>query len=120
MSHPDVNGGKKRVNHWSLGIEIVNSQLKQPPDSYSDWQVQAAALLIRYCWAKYPNLVHVVSHARMDPGNRSDPGETFPWSRFKELVHDASHDNSRVSSRRFRAISRRRKRSTPDPDICMG
>ena len=24
-SHPDVNEGKKRANHWSLGIEIVNT-----------------------------------------------------------------------------------------------
>lgn len=81
--HPSVNGGANRVNHWSLGIEIVNSQ---SGDSFSNWQVEITALLIRYCWAKYPNLKHIVSHARLDPSRRTDPGSNFPWDRFEDLV----------------------------------
>ena len=83
-SHPDVNGGARRVNHWSLGIEIVNRQT--PDDGFSDWQVEATARIVRYCWAKYPNLRHVASHAKLDPGRRSDPGPRFPWPRFRQLV----------------------------------
>lgn len=83
-SHPDVNGGAERVNHWSLGIEIVNRQT--PDDGFSEWQVAATARIVRYCWAKYPNLRHVVSHAKLDPGRRSDPGPRFPWPRFRQLV----------------------------------
>ena len=83
-SHPDVNSGATKVNHWSVGIEVVNSQGGR--DGFSDWQIQTTAQVVRYCWAKYPNLKHVVSHAKLDPTRRSDPGKTFPWARLKKLV----------------------------------
>jgi N-acetylmuramoyl-L-alanine amidase len=82
-SHPEVNGGKQYVNYWSLGLEIVN---RQEGDAFSDWQVEQAGALVRYAWSKYPELREVVSHAKLDPGRRSDPGAHFPWSRFRELV----------------------------------
>lgn len=83
-SHPAVNNGKTHVNHWSLGIEIVNRQ--SGGDSFSDWQVAATAQIVRYCYAKYPNLKHVISHARLDPQRRNDPGPNFPWDKFQQLV----------------------------------
>ncbi|MGX9574352.1 N-acetylmuramoyl-L-alanine amidase [Mesorhizobium sp. f-mel] len=82
-SHPQVNGGAKRVNHWSLGIEVVNTQAADP---FSDWQVEATARIVRYCWAKYPNLKTIVSHAALDPQRRTDPGTKFDWVRFRQLV----------------------------------
>lgn len=85
-SHPDVNGGRVRVNHWSLGIELVNTQKRSPIDPFSDWQVAITAKIIRYCWAKYPNLRHIVSHSKLDPNHREDPGTQFPWEKFKQLV----------------------------------
>ncbi len=88
-SHPDVNDGAKRVNHWSLGIEVVN---KQEVDPFSAWQVEITARIVRHCWAKYPNLAHVVSHAKLDPDRRTDPGTLFDWSRFKHLVLDGEAD----------------------------
>ena len=88
--HPDVNDDETKVNHWSLGIEIVNRQ--SGGDSFSEWQVAVTAQIIRYCWAKYPNLKHIVSHAKLDPDRRSDPGANFPWERFKELVLDVSRE----------------------------
>lgn len=89
-SHPDVWGGRPRINHYSLGLEIVNAA--RPEDGFSRWQVEAAARIVRYAWAKYPNLVHVVSHARLDPGRRSDPGAHFPWERFRDLVFSMPAD----------------------------
>ncbi|MCW5889333.1 MAG: N-acetylmuramoyl-L-alanine amidase [bacterium] len=86
-SHPSVNGGAKRVNHWSLGIEVVNTQKNDP---FSDWQIEVTAQIVRYCWSKYPNLAHVVSHAKLDPKRRSDPGSAFPWAAFKALVSKGS------------------------------
>jgi N-acetyl-anhydromuramyl-L-alanine amidase AmpD len=91
-SHPKVNGGATRVNHWSLGIEIVNSQ--KTSDLYSDWQVAMTARIVRFCWAKYPNLTHVVSHARLDPGRRTDPGSQFPWDAFKQQVLNGAADRA--------------------------
>lgn len=90
VSHPDVWGGKNKINHYSLGIEVVNAQT--PADTFSDWQVEATAKIVRYCWAKYPNLRHVVSHAKLDPGRRSDPGAGFPWDKFKKLVLNGTDD----------------------------
>lgn len=82
-SHPDVNGGQHGVNYWSLGVEIVNTQVN---DSFSDWQVEQTAALVRYAWSRYPDLVDVVSHAKLDPARRSDPGSQFPWERFCQLI----------------------------------
>jgi len=83
-SHPDVFDGHNKVNHFSLGIEVVNTQ--KSSDEFSDWQIQTTARIVRYCWAKYPNLKHVVSHAKLDPRRRKDPGTNFPWQDFKKLV----------------------------------
>lgn len=82
-AHPDVHGGARRVNHWSLGIEVVNAQVNDP---FSAWQVEATARIVRHCWAKYPNLEHVVSHAKLDPLRRTDPGIHFDWGRLRALV----------------------------------
>ena len=82
-SHPDVNNGSRYVNYWSIGIEVVNSQAS---DTFSDWQVQQTAALVRHGWSHYPDLTEVVSHAKLDPARRSDPGSGFPWERFRELV----------------------------------
>jgi N-acetylmuramoyl-L-alanine amidase len=91
-THPDL-GNKLRVNHWSVGIEIVNTQdVQDYSDPYSSWQVSATALIVRYCWAKYPNLKHVISHAKIDPTRRADPGRNFPWSDFKALVLSDAND----------------------------
>jgi len=90
VHNPDVNADANRVNHWSLGIEVVNAQTAS--DDFSAWQVQATARIVRYCWAKYPNLVHVVSHAKLDPSRRSDPGVNFPWPSFRSMVLDADND----------------------------
>ena len=83
-AHPAVFEGRNKVNHSSLGIEIVNKA--RPDHPYSAWQIAATAEIIRYAWAKYPNLRHVVSHARLDPGRRTDPGMHFPWALLERQV----------------------------------
>jgi N-acetylmuramoyl-L-alanine amidase len=90
VSHPKINGGQKDINRISLGIEIVNAQVSS--DTFSDWQVGATAGIVRYAWAKYPNLENVVSHAMLDPTRRTDPGKQFPWERFKRLVLEAEEE----------------------------
>ena len=81
--HEDVSNGRGRINHSSLGVEIVNRQ--DGADAFSRWQIEAMAMIVRYAWAKYPNLRHVVSHAKLDPGRRTDPGSNFPWEEFRRL-----------------------------------
>ena len=84
VSHPYINGGQNKINHWSLGVEVVNRQVEG--DSFSDWQVDMTAKIVRYAWAKYPNLKYVFSHALVDPHRRSDPGRNFDWASFKSRV----------------------------------
>ena len=93
ISHPEINEGKNKTNHWSLGIEIVNSQINDP---FSDWQVKITADIVKYCWAKYPNLEHIVSHAKLDPTRRTDPGTLFPWEAFKNQVLQSNFNNMLV------------------------
>lgn len=90
--HPDVADGALRLNRISLGIEIVNTQ--RPDDAFSPWQLGAAAAIVRYAWGRYPRLHTVVSHAKLDPGRRSDPGAHFPWEEFQRRVMAprGSHD----------------------------
>jgi len=83
-AHADVNAGRGGANHWTLGIEVVNTQ--ESGDRFSAWQVAVTAQIVRYCWAKYPNLRDVISHAKLDPQRRSDPGVNFPWTSFKQQV----------------------------------
>ncbi len=90
VSHNDINNGNNRINHWSLGVEVVNSQQGDP---FSDWQVKITADIVKYCWMKYPNLEHVVSHAKLDPTRRSDPGILFPWEQFKDHVLNNNFEN---------------------------
>ncbi|WP_222836844.1 N-acetylmuramoyl-L-alanine amidase [Flagellimonas eckloniae] len=90
VMHPEVNNGTNKTNHWSLGIELVNSQVNDP---FSEWQVKMVADIVKYCWAKYPNIEDVVSHAKLDPSRRSDPGINFPWNQFKEMVLDEDMDD---------------------------
>lgn len=92
VHNPLINGGANKVNHWSLGIEVVNRQDKNKTDRFSDWQVEVTAKIVRYCWAKYPNLEQIVSHALLDPTRRSDPGEIFPWRKFEKLILDDKKD----------------------------
>jgi len=84
VMNPLINDGKNNINHWSLGIEIVNIQSRS--DAFSDWQIEKTAEIVRYARAKYPNLKYVLSHAVMDPTRRTDPGTHFDWNDFKNRV----------------------------------
>lgn len=84
VRYEPILGPGPNVNNRSLGIELVNIQ--RSSDEFSQWQVEQAAKIVRYAWAKYPNLKHVISHAKLDPDRRRDPGVNFPWLDFKDLV----------------------------------
>jgi N-acetyl-anhydromuramyl-L-alanine amidase AmpD len=105
-----VLGRGPNVNNRSLGIEIVNTQdVQNYRDPFSSWQVTMSARIVLYAWAKYPNLKHVISHAKLDPSRRGDPGSQFPWAIFQEAV--LSHS---VLPTRNPLVSRISLRPRPD------
>lgn len=93
--HPKL-GNRDRINHWSLGVEIVNSQ--STSDKFSDWQYIATAQIVRYAWAKYPNFQYVFSHAMVDPSRRSDPGTNFEWEKFEEMILSDQNDPASLAT----------------------
>jgi N-acetylmuramoyl-L-alanine amidase len=96
-------GRRKMINHWTLGVEIVNRQV--PDDHFSSWQVAATAEIARYCWAKYPNFRFVFAHAAVDPARRSDPGAHFDWRQFCALVTAPSAAPAPRPERRLAALT---------------
>ncbi|MGA7613586.1 MAG: N-acetylmuramoyl-L-alanine amidase [Thermoanaerobaculia bacterium] len=83
-SHPELWNGHRFVNSWSIGIEVVNIQDGVEP--FTEWQVEQTAALVRSAWSRHPQIHDVISHARLDPERRTDPGPQFPWDRFRDLV----------------------------------
>ena len=67
ISHQKINGGQNDINRISLGIEIVNTQVSS--DTFSDWQVEATAGVVRHAWAKYPNLKLIPAKAFSGSGS---------------------------------------------------
>ncbi len=86
LRHPDCWNSRRSISHFSMGVEIVNSQ--KTGDKFSDWQIQEAANIVRYLWSspKYPNFNTVISHARIDPTRRTDPGVNFDWEALRHYI----------------------------------
>lgn len=86
LKHEDCWDGRSNISHFSMGVEVVNAQITS--DKFSDWQYNQVSDIARYLWSspKYPNFNTVISHARIDPTRRTDPGENFDWEYLRFLV----------------------------------
>ena len=74
------DGGRSNLNHFSIGIELVN--LNDGKDPYPVAQTTALRYLILSLKRRFP-LLYVTSHARVarPVGRKSDPLR-FPWDRL--------------------------------------
>jgi N-acetylmuramoyl-L-alanine amidase len=81
-----VLDGVKRVNDYSVGIEIVN--LNDGKDPYTEAQMRAVANIIRFVRTRYdvPD-TRIVSHAQiaLPPGRKSDP-VGLDFDRIRQLA----------------------------------
>lgn len=97
---PSEWGGRKRVNDWAIGIELVNlgnhratgvlpasdvwiiggERWQRYPEAQLDALVRVATVLR----AAYP-IAHVFGHEHCAPGRKRDPGPAFPWARLGGL-----------------------------------
>lgn len=75
--------GKKECNDYSIGIELEGSDdLPFEPTQY-EALICVTATLQMY----YPQIQqHLAGHSDIAPGRKTDPGEFFNWSAFREAL----------------------------------
>jgi len=73
--------GRGNLNHYSIGIELVN--LNDGKDPYPEAQLQALCGIIAEMRRRFP-IKQIVSHEyiAIPPGRKNDP-KAFPWQRLK-------------------------------------
>lgn len=73
--------GRSNLNHYSIGIELVN--LNDGKDPYPDAQIQALCGIIAEMRRRFP-IKQIVSHEFIaDPQGRKNDPKNFPWDRLK-------------------------------------
>lgn len=72
--------GQDNCNDFSLGIELEGCD----DVPYDDRQYQALIELTRAIQTAYPEIVaqRITGHSDIAPGRKTDPGDSFQWSRF--------------------------------------
>ncbi len=79
--------GRKDVNNFSLGIELVNKG--DDKDPYTDQQYWALADLVSYLMVGYRiPLDRVVGHrdVALPKGRKTDPSDNFDWPRLRRML----------------------------------
>lgn len=76
--------GRAGCNDFSIGIELEGTD--EVP--YADAQYLALATLAAALLGAYTSLKveHIVGHADIAPGRKTDPGAAFDWPRFRALL----------------------------------
>lgn len=76
--------GTENCNDYSIGIELEGTD----NCSYTDSQYQSLAAICRLLMDAYPGISaeRIVGHSDIAPGRKTDPGQSFDWDYFRELV----------------------------------
>jgi AmpD protein len=76
--------GRAQCNDFSIGVELEGT----PDTPYTDAQYTQLAALAAALLCAYPSLSaeHIVGHADVAPGRKSDPWPSFDWPRFRALL----------------------------------
>lgn len=76
--------GRERCNDFSIGIELEGTELIP----YTDEQYTQLAAVSRALLQTYPTLSpqRITGHSDIAPGRKTDPGDSFSWSRFFESL----------------------------------
>lgn len=108
--------GKKNVNDFSIGIEIVNwGQLSSQGGKFYNWtkkpyigprpvlargvywepytnaQYNALIRLTQYLLTRFPTITHITGHEHvaLPAGRKNDPGGAFDWNRISSILKPA-------------------------------
>jgi len=76
--------GRTGCNDFSIGVELEGTD----DTPYTDAQYQALATLTAALLAAYPSLTKqaIAGHSDVAPGRKTDPGPSFDWDRFRDLL----------------------------------
>jgi len=79
-SFDGVNG----CNDFSIGIELEGTDTI----AYTSMQYQSLSAIAKTLIKHYPKLTkaRIVGHQDIAPGRKTDPGESFDWSYFYQLI----------------------------------
>ncbi|EUJ09500.1 negative regulator of beta-lactamase expression [Methylophilaceae bacterium 11] len=72
---------RERCNDFSVGIELEGSDITP----FEAEQYATLVQLIQALIARYP-IQHVVGHADIAPGRKTDPGPYFDWDKVNTLI----------------------------------
>ncbi|MFW6121143.1 MAG: 1,6-anhydro-N-acetylmuramyl-L-alanine amidase AmpD [Petrotogales bacterium] len=76
--------GRKNVNKFSIGIELVGTK----DSGFTDEQYDATAFLVSKIQKEYGFIFECVGHSDIAPGRKIDPGEHWDWNKFEnELIN---------------------------------
>ena len=76
--------GRAGCNDFSIGVELEGTD----DTPYTDAQYEALAVLSAALLNAYPTLYAqaIAGHSEVSPGRKTDPGPSFDWARFRELL----------------------------------
>jgi N-acetyl-anhydromuramoyl-L-alanine amidase len=76
--------GRSACNDFSIGVELEGTG----DVPYTDAQYTQLAGLTRALLEAYPSLSaeHIVGHRDIAPGRKTDPWDSFDWTRFRALL----------------------------------
>ncbi len=84
--HCGVSNFKEReaCNDFAIGIELQGTD----DVSYSEAQYESLSLLTKAIIRKYKDITvdRIVGHCDIAPTRKSDPGESFEWSKYKSML----------------------------------
>lgn len=92
--------GRNNLNDTSIGIEIVNCASDNNGvfnfPAYKPEQIAALTALSLNILQRYPDIspVHVLGHADIAAGRKSDPGAVFPWKSLYNAGIGAWYDEN--------------------------
>ena len=75
--------GRDNLNHYSIGIELVNKGHEFGYEAFPVVQIDALLLLLADLKRQFEIEPHqYVGHSDIAPDRKDDPGEKFPWQRL--------------------------------------
>lgn len=76
--------GRLRCNDFSIGVELEGAD----DIPYENIQYQRLASLTRLLTTAWPGITRdrIVGHCDIAPGRKTDPGGSFDWTHFHELL----------------------------------